>query len=56
MIHGVIFCAFVILLFFSWDKYKWSLKRAGLVFVCALIPFAPFFLEPSLKREQNSLS
>lgn len=56
MIHGVIFCAFVLLLFFSWDKYKWSLRRAGLVFVCALIPFAPFFLEPSLKREQNSLS
>ena len=54
MIHGVIFCAFVILLYFSWHKYKWSLKRAGTVLVYALIPFAPFFLESSLKREQNS--
>jgi len=56
MIHGGIFCVFVIFLYFTWDKYKWSLKRGGLVFVCALIPFAPFFLEPSLKREQNSSS
>ena len=56
MTHGIIFCFFAYFLCLSWDKYKWSLKRGGLVFICALIPFAPFFLEPSLKREQNSPS
>ena len=56
MIHGGIFCVFVYFLYLTWDKYNWSIKRAGTVFVCALIPFAPFFLEPSLKREQNSAS
>lgn len=56
MIHGGIFCLFVYFLIATWDKRSWSIKRAGTVFVCALIPFAPFFLEPSLKREQNSPS
>ncbi|MGJ8695959.1 MAG: DUF3817 domain-containing protein [Verrucomicrobiaceae bacterium] len=54
MIHGAIFTVFFILLLVCWDRYKWSLKRCAQVFLCALIPFAPFFLEPSLKREQES--
>lgn len=55
MIHGVIFTVFFILLIWCWDRYRWSLKRIAQVFISALIPFAPFFLEGSLKREQNSL-
>ena len=55
MIHGALFCLFALFLYLTWDKLKWPLKRAALVFVCALIPFAPFFLEASLKREQRSL-
>ncbi|MDA7890036.1 DUF3817 domain-containing protein [Akkermansiaceae bacterium] len=54
MIHGAIFTVFLILLFACWDRQKWPLKRVVQVFICALIPFAPFFLEPSLKREQQS--
>ncbi|MEJ6581970.1 MAG: DUF3817 domain-containing protein [Akkermansiaceae bacterium] len=53
MIHGIIFTVFLILLYFTMEKRKWPMKRAALVFVCSLIPFAPFFLEASLKREQN---
>lgn len=56
MIHGGIFTVFLILLYFTMEKRKWPIKRAGLVFVCSLIPFAPFFLEPSLKREQHGAS
>ena len=53
MVHGVIFTIFLILLYFTMEKQKWPIKRAALVFVCSLIPFAPFFLEPSLKKEQR---
>ncbi|MFL2657542.1 MAG: DUF3817 domain-containing protein [Akkermansiaceae bacterium] len=53
MVHGVIFTIFLILLYFTMEKRKWPIKRAALVFVCSLIPFAPFFLEPSLKKEQR---
>lgn len=55
MIHGAIFTIFFLLLIWCWDRYKWSFKRLATVFICSLIPFAPFFLEPSLKREQNTL-
>ena len=53
MVHGVIFTIFLILLYFAMEKRRWPIKRAALVFVCSLIPFAPFFLEPSLKKEQR---
>lgn len=54
MIHGAIFTLFLIFLYLTLEKKKWPLKRAALVFLCSLIPFAPFFLEPMLKREQES--
>ncbi|MFT6241978.1 MAG: integral membrane protein [Akkermansiaceae bacterium] len=53
MIHGIIFTIFLVLLFLTMVKRKWPLKRAALVFVCSLIPLAPFFLEQSLKKEQE---
>ena len=54
-IHGAIFTVFFILLIWCWDHYKWSLKRVAQVFISALIPVAPFFLESSLKKEQQAL-
>lgn len=53
MIHGVIFTLFLVLLYLTMEKRKWPTKRVALVFVCSLIPFAPFFLEPNLKKEQE---
>lgn len=55
MIHGGIFTAFFLLLIWCWDRYNWSWKRLAQVFISALIPFAPFFLEGSLRKEQDAL-
>ena len=55
MIHGVIFCGLVAALVVASLQLKWTLSRAALVLGCAFLPFAPFFLESSLKKEQNSL-
>ena len=55
MIHGVIFCCLVASLLVTSIQLKWPLRRAALVFLCAFIPLAPFFLELSLKQEQKSL-
>lgn len=52
IVHAAIFIVFLVLLYLTMEKRKWPLKRAALVFVCSLIPIAPFFLEASLKREQ----
>lgn len=54
MIHGGIFCVFFLLLILCWDRRNWSLLRAAKVLLAAFIPFAPFLLEPSLKREQEN--
>ncbi|MEN8772864.1 MAG: DUF3817 domain-containing protein [Akkermansiaceae bacterium] len=55
MVHGVIFTIFLILLYIAMEKRKWPIKRAALVFVCSLIPLAPFFLELNLKKEQEEV-
>jgi len=54
MVHGVIFTIFLVLICLTMVSRKWPIKRAALVFVCSLLPFAPFFLEISLKKEQES--
>ena len=53
-IHGSIFTIFLIFLYLTMVKRKWPISRAALVFICSLIPFAPFFLEPRLKKEQEN--
>ncbi len=55
MIHGVIFCGLVASLLVTSIQLKWPFRRAALVVVCAFLPFAPFFLEFSLRQEQKSL-
>ena len=56
MIHGVVFCGLLAALFAAALQCKWSWWRAAQVFICALIPFAPFVLEFSLKKEQESIA
>ena len=55
MIHGVIFCFLVAALWVASTQLNWQFRRAGLVFGCALVPFAPFLLEFWLSKEQKSL-
>ncbi len=54
MIHGGIFTILFLLVIIMIAVKNWPLKRAGQVMLAALIPFAPFFLDPSLKREQET--
>ncbi len=52
MIHGVLFVIFCMVLLLVWIGRKWPFKRAAFAFVCSLLPFAPFYLERVLKREE----
>lgn len=49
-IHGALFVAFVILLLQSWLQAKWNFNRVALIFICSLIPFAPFILDKHLQK------
>ena len=53
MIHGVIFCFFGVALLIAWLCKKWSLKTVILIGTAALIPFAPFWIETWLKKQDK---
>ena len=52
MVHGVLFVMFCFLLLQVWLERGWALKKVVFAFVCSLLPFAPFYLERMLKREE----
>ena len=51
-IHGLLFVLYAFLLLQVWIKYKWSFGKATGIFIASLIPFAPFYVENKLKKEQ----
>lgn len=53
MAHGILFIAYVYLLFACQSRYKWKWSRVVLFFFASLMPFAPFFVERSLKAESE---
>lgn len=54
-LHGALFVAYAILLFYCHSEYNWRFKTSALLFLASLIPFAPFFAERRLKKEENRL-
>ncbi|MCT2408806.1 DUF3817 domain-containing protein [Chryseobacterium antibioticum] len=50
-IHGVLFLVFLIALLLAAIKYRWNLKRIILYLVASVLPFVPFILDKSLKKE-----
>ena len=55
MIHGLLFLLFCLALGHVWIERKWPLGRVIFAFICSLLPFAPFYLERKLKKEERSL-
>lgn len=51
--HGLLFVLYVLLLADAMLRFRWSLKRGLLYFIASLLPFAPFFVERSLKHEEE---
>jgi integral membrane protein len=44
-IHGVLFVAFCVALLRTLRARRWTLRRAALVFLVALVPFGPFVFD-----------
>ena len=52
--HGVLFIAFLVVLFVVCEKQKWSLKMFLLGLIAFILPFGPFVFDHKLKKsEQN---
>lgn len=52
MAHGILFLALCLCLLLALVRQRLSLKWCAIVFVCALIPFAPFFLDRKLRARK----
>ncbi len=50
-IHGVLFVAYLLVLFNVWGDRQWSLTRLATGFVAAVVPLGPFVFDRSLRRE-----
>ena len=52
--HGVLFIAFLVVLFVVCEKQKWSLKMFLLGLIASILTFGPFVFDHKLKKlEQN---
>jgi len=54
-IHGFLFILYMLALGQTMIQFKHSLGWAAKVFIAAIFPFGPFFIEPALRREQVEL-
>lgn len=53
-VHGLLFVAYIFLLINVAIQNNWKFGRIALVFLAALLPFAPFLVERKLKREAEA--
>ncbi|OTG80668.1 DUF3817 domain-containing protein [Acinetobacter sp. ANC 4648] len=52
--HGILFIAFLAVLFVVCEKQKWSIKMFIFGFIASILPFGPFVFDHKLKKlEQN---
>ena len=49
-VHGVLFIAFCAALIYAAIVARWSIGRAALVLVAALLPFGPFIIDRRMKH------
>lgn len=54
-VHGVLFVLFCLALAQVFFVARWSIFRAGGVFIAALLPFGTFAIDGRLKREDEAL-
>lgn len=54
-IHGVLFILFCATLAHAMFSARWSIFRAGMIFIASLIPFGTFVIDGRLKREDEAL-
>lgn len=54
-LHGLLFILYILAIADTWRKLRWPWKRAAAATASSVLPFGPFILEPSLRREQAAL-
>lgn len=52
--HGILFLLYVLAAILAMLDRGWGFGRLLVVWIAAVIPFGPFVIEPSLKREHQA--
>ena len=55
MVHGVLFLSLCGVLFNVKQMTEWKMRRVASVLIAALLPFGPFVIDGSLRREDDAL-
>lgn len=45
MAHGILFVLYVLGALYMWKKLQWSVITLGIVLLCSMLPFGPFYVE-----------
>ncbi|QQL45356.1 DUF3817 domain-containing protein [Sulfuriroseicoccus oceanibius] len=54
--HGVLFVLYAIALYFAMEAKQWSIGKAFMLFVAALVPFGPYIADRWIKPEDEKLA
>ena len=52
MAHGILFCAYVLMLIKVWQAYNWSFAKASIAFIASLVPFGTFWFDTKIRNEK----
>jgi len=45
MAHGILFVLYLLGAYWMYEKLNWSLKVLGIVAICSVLPFGPFYAD-----------
>lgn len=54
--HGVLFVLFCVMLLRAMLAARWSMLRAGVVFVASVVPFGPFLIDRRMKEWESEFA
>lgn len=49
LLHGVLFLAYIIMLYMVWTAENWKLQKVALAFVASLLPFGTLWFDKKLR-------
>lgn len=52
-IHGGLFVLYLFALAAAWITQRWSIERVIIAGIASVVPFAPFFVDRKIKKEQQ---
>ncbi|BDD06985.1 DUF3817 domain-containing protein [Aureibacter tunicatorum] len=53
MAHGVLFVAYVFLVYMAKTEYEWSWKDTMIAMACSVIPFGTFYADKKIFKKQQ---